>query len=146
MEEATFLDTFLGTPSATPSCQPIIFELVLGLAGLREPILMENYFRRGLARSSRAESHPIFSVLCVKLPDGRLLVLIEIQFFHGHLMIKASAGNSGRRLEECQTRTGFLKSMSRISALPALAAVLVLAVGLSCSEVEGRTSHGWFTI
>lgn len=107
---------------------------------------MENSFRRGLARSGCVESHPIFSVLCVKLPDGGLLVLVEVQFFHGHLRIKASAGNPGKRLEECQTRTGFLKSMSRISALPTLAAVLVLAVGPSWSVVEGRTSHGWFTI
>ena len=49
-------------------------------------------------------------------------------------------------MEVCHTKTGFLKSGSRIkSALPVLAAVLVLAVGLDW-VAEGRTSQGWLTI
>ena len=47
----------------------------------------------------------------------------------------------------CRTRTGFLKSMSRKSAWLVLAAVLVLAIGLTRDVGErGRTSQGWLTI
>lgn len=78
MKQATFLDTFLGTPSAAPSCQPIVFELILWLASLREPVLMKHFLGRGLAIGSRVESHPIFSVLRIKAPDGHLLLRVEI--------------------------------------------------------------------
>jgi hypothetical protein len=57
------------------------------------------------------------------------------------------AENAGQVIGKCQTRTGFLKSTSRNSALLVLAVVLVLAVGLICGVVEeGRTFQGWLTI
>lgn len=96
MEQATFLDTLLGTPSAAPSCQPIVFEPALRLASLRESILAEDSLGRGLARSGRVETPPKFSFFFVKLPDGLFLIGVEIQFFHGHLEINALAGNIGR--------------------------------------------------
>lgn len=107
---------------------------------------MENFLRFGLALRGAIEPPPIFLVLVIKLPDGPLLVRVEVEFLHGHLKIDALAGNAGKCSEECQTRTGFLKSMSRGSGLAALAIVLVLAVGLACCAVEGRTSQGLFTI
>ena len=107
---------------------------------------MENSLCRGLARSVRAEPHPIFSVPGVKLPDGFLLLCVEIQLLDRYLRIDSSVRNAGKRSGERLTKTGFLKSMSRKSTSFVLATVLVLATGLVCCAEEGRTSHGWLTI
>jgi hypothetical protein len=51
------------------------------------------------------------------------------------------------RRGERRTRTGFLKSMSRKSALLVLGAALVVAIGLGWGVGDdGRTSQGWLTI
>ena len=41
-----------------------------------------------LARSGGVESHSIFPMLCVNLPNGTLLLCVEIQLLDWHLRIK----------------------------------------------------------
>lgn len=74
LEQAAFLLALLGPPAAAPRRQPAGFKLVLRLARLREPVLVEKVLGGGLTRVGRVEPHPIFSVPSVKPPDGVFLL------------------------------------------------------------------------
>jgi hypothetical protein len=57
---------------------------------------VKNSLGTSLALVHRVEPLPIFFVLLVKLPDGLLLVRVEVKLFYGHLKINDLAGNAGK--------------------------------------------------
>ena len=78
LEQAPLLHALLGTPSAAPSRQPAVLQLVFVLARLCEPVRVQDSLGGGLARGVGIESHPIFSVPRVKGSNGGLLLRVEV--------------------------------------------------------------------
>ena len=48
---------------------------------------MEDFLSRALAGLAHVEAHPVFQVIRVNLPDGLLLLRVEIQLLYRHLWI-----------------------------------------------------------
>jgi len=90
---------------------------------------MESSLCGGLFPSLRAESHPIFSVPGVKLPDSFLLLCVEVQFLDRYLTIDRSVGNAGKR-------SGGVPNQDRLSK------IRVTEVGITGTSDRAGTCNG----